>query len=149
MEKLKGVKFLIIHHTQRPNDTIDSLRDYHTKKRHFEDIGYHYVIGNSINTKDGKIYKTRLEKYKGAHAVQVNKNSLGIALIGNFDKAFPTEKQFNSLLKLLKELIKKYKIPTKKFIGHNKIKDVAKTCPGKNFDMTKLRKILASSKKFI
>jgi len=141
MQSLKKIKQIILHHTQGENYSINSLKNFHVNKNGWEEIGYHYVIGNGINTIDGKIYSTRPEKFIGAHSLNQNKNSLGIALIGNFDKTIPTKKQFNSLLKLLIKLIKKYNLKIENIHGHNEF-NKQKSCPGKNFDINKLREEL-------
>jgi len=140
MELLKEVKQIIIHHTQGTDYSIDSLRDFHVNKNGWEEIGYHFVIGNGVNTEDGKIYSTRKTKYIGAHAYGSNKNSIGIALVGNFDKTLPSKKQMASLLKLIKKISKKHKIPSKNILGHKEVKGTKKSCPGKNIDMKEIRK---------
>src|SRR3989344_7696117 len=105
MEPIKKVKFLVIHHSQRSRDFPAFIRWRHTKKRGWEDIGYHFLIGNGkLFTKNGKIYKGRKEFLVGAHVYGFNKNSLGICLIGNFDYEYPTKKQIRSLILLLNHL---------------------------------------------
>ena len=101
MQPLKEVKRIVIHHTGREDYSIESLKDFHVLKRGWEEIGYHFVIGNGINTKDGKIYSCREEKWGGAHVLGFNKDSVGIALIGDFDDALPSKKQMESLRLLL------------------------------------------------
>ena len=133
MEKLKEVKYLVVHHSHRD---IDSKKDI--KKRHlergWEDIGYHYLIN-----KKGKICKGRKIKYIGAHVKGHNKNSIGICLIGNLDEKIPTRKQLEQLINFLIKLSKKYKIPTENILGHREFPDVTKTCPGKLVNMNLIR----------
>jgi N-acetylmuramoyl-L-alanine amidase len=143
MDLLKKVKYIVIHHTHTKKDSVKKIREFHKKIKGWEDIGYHWVIGNKSNlTKDGKIYKARSEKFVGSHVYKHNKNSIGIALIGNFDIEKPSKKQIEYLLKLIKQKIKKYNIKIKNILGHNEFKGVKKTCPGKNFNIEKLRKEL-------
>lgn len=102
MQLLTKIKFIVIHHTHRDVDSISKIKKLHIKKYGWEEVGYHYVIGNGNKTSvDGKIYSARSEKFIGAHVYGFNKNSLGIALIGNLDKHKPTEKQIKNLIKLL------------------------------------------------
>ena len=136
MEKLEKVEYLVIHHSQREKDSPRFIKKRHLK-RGWEDIGYHYVI-----TKRGRLAKGRSKKYIGAHVKGHNRNSLGICLIGNFDKEFPTKKQLKKLIKFLKKLSKKYNIKNKNIVGHREFKGVTKTCPGKNIDLNKIRKTL-------
>jgi hypothetical protein len=91
------------------------------------DIGYHSVIAPN-----GDIYQGREFNHIGAHVKNGNSGNIGIMLIGNFEVETPTEKQLNSLKKLLVYLQTIY--PTldvpKCVFGH---KDFNVTdCPGKN-----------------
>lgn len=122
MEKIDEVRYIIVHHTERNNDFPEFIRWRHKHLRGWEDIGYHYLIGNprpfSI---DGKIYTGRSEKLEGAHALGYNKNSLGVCLIGNFDKNFPSKKQFASLFSILEEKMEEYNIPLENIRGHREL----------------------------
>ena len=138
MEKLETIKYLVIHHSQREIDSAKSIKKRHLK-RGWEDIGYHYIIN-----KNGRITKGRNTKYIGAHVKGHNRNSLGICIIGNFDKEKPTEKQIKKLLKFLKRLSKKHNIENKNILGHREFKGVTKTCPGKNIDLKLIRKNIKS-----
>ena len=102
---------IIIHHTGNTN-TIQGIIDLHVKKNHFSSIGYHFLI-----SKSGKIYLSRELKYAGAHTYLYNKNSIGIAFLGNYDKEELTQKQILALENLIYNLKKKY--PIKRILGHN------------------------------
>lgn len=102
---------IIIHHTGKSN-TIQKIIDLHVKKNHWASIGYHFMI-----SKKGTIYYSRELKYAGAHTFGYNKNSIGIGLFGNFDEVEPTEKQIESLKRLISTLKKEYDI--KRVLAHN------------------------------
>ncbi len=102
---------IIIHHTGKQK-TIDDVIDSHIKKNRYSSIGYHFMI-----SKTGKIYQTRELKFAGAHTFEYNKNSIGIALFGNFDNEIPNKKQIESLNNLTKSLKKNF--PIKRILGHN------------------------------
>ncbi|MCA9459105.1 MAG: N-acetylmuramoyl-L-alanine amidase [Nanoarchaeota archaeon] len=102
---------IVIHHTKN-RKTIQSIIDLHVKKNRWSEIGYHFMIGNK-----GQIYYTRELDTAGAHTYGYNRNSIGIALFGNFDETQATEKQLNSLNKLIEAIKKKY--PIRKILGHN------------------------------
>jgi len=138
MEPLKKIKFIAVHHSQRKIDSLKRIKDFHIRINKWEDIGYHYLID-----KKGKIYVGRSEKFIGAHVFGHNKNSLGICLIGNFDEEKPAKKQIQTLIKFLKNKIKKHKIPIKNILGHREFPEITKTCPGKFMDMDKIRKVLS------
>ena len=143
MQPLEKINFIIIHHSQRKIDSPNLIKKRHLA-RGWEDVGYHYLIGNKSKlTKDGKLYKGRSEKFQGAHAFKYNKKSLGICLIGNFDKTKPSKKQIQTLIKFLKEKMKKHKIPIKNILGHRELPEVVKSCPGKFMDMNLIRKAVS------
>ncbi|MCF7910414.1 N-acetylmuramoyl-L-alanine amidase [Candidatus Pacearchaeota archaeon] len=141
MENLKEINFIVVHHSGKGNlDSFEKIKNFHIKKNKWEDIGYHWLINSS-----GKILKGRDEKFVGAHVFGYNKYSLGICLIGNYEKNKPTKKQLNSLLKLLKEKIKQYKIKPENIKAHNEFPGVKKECPGRFIDINKIRKLVLES----
>lgn len=140
MELLKKIRFIAVHHSQRKIDSVKRIKDLHIKINKWEDIGYHWLID-----KKGKLHQGRSEKFIGAHVLGHNKNSIGICLIGNFDEELPTKKQIQTLIKFLKEKIKKHKIPIKNILGHKEFSDVTKTCPGKFVNMGEIRETLKNN----
>lgn len=143
-------KFVIIHHTERNNDFPVFVRWRHKFLRKWDDIGYHYLIGNTRPfTKDGKLYLGRPENMHGAHAQGYNFNSIGICLIGNFDNKLPSEKQMNTLIGLIREKTCKYNIPVENILGHNELPNVKKSCPGSNIDMYEIRLLVRRDLEFV
>lgn len=127
----------IVHHSATPRDlaknkTITSFNKTHKERLHAKKnklgyhIAYHYLIFS-----DGEILQTRGIDEIGYHASnwEVNKESISVCLIGNFDEEKPTEAQLNSLKKLSLELKEKYKL--KNVFGHRHIISY-KSCPGIN-----------------
>ena len=110
-KSMKTPQYIIIHHTGNPN-TIQKIITNHVKKKHFTSIGYHIIIG-----KNGQIYYSRDINRTGAHTFKYNTKSIGIALFGNFNKTEPTEKQLESLNKVVEILTKELNI--KEVLGHN------------------------------
>lgn len=129
----RNIKRLIIHCSATPDGedyTTEQIRQMHLK-RSFSDIGYHYVI-----YRDGTICKGRDEKISGAHTAGYNSSSIGLCYIGGCaprseenwmrkGRDTRTMKQKESLLKLLRELKKKY--PAATIHGHREF--AAKACP--------------------
>lgn len=135
------IEFIIIHHSATIFDCPFYIKLRHKFLRGWDDIGYHFIIGNGIMSKNGKIYTGRPINFVGAHAHGHNKISIGICLLGNFDKCTPTFKQYRSLIKLIKKL-KNDGYLIKKVLNHNETEGCQKTCPGTLFPMTRLRKFL-------
>lgn len=127
---------IVIHHTHNPSLTVESTHKLHIERFKWAGIGYNYFI-----EKNGDIFQGR-GMYVGAHAKNHNRDSIGIALAGNFDETLPTEKQIESLIDICLEFMIHYDIEPSRVIGHREIEGVEKTCPGLLFDMNKFRKLL-------
>ena len=118
---------IIVHCTATPEgrvETVESIRNMH-KSQGWADIGYHYVV-----YLDGSIHNGRNVDIIGAHCYGYNANSIGVVYVGGCDKKMKskdtrTDKQKESLVKLLKDLRKLY--PTAKIYGHKDF--AAKDCP--------------------
>lgn len=139
-----SVRYIIVHHTERNNDFPAFIRFRHMYLRGWDDIGYHYLIGNKRPfTRDGHLYAGCMENCVGAHARGYNDQSLGICLIGNFNKSNPSPKQLETLISFLKEKGEQYQISNCNILGHRELPNVTKSCPGKNLDMDMVREAMA------
>lgn len=131
---------IIIHHSlTKDSDTLSwgPIRSYHISKK-YDDIGYHYGIEL---VRDGhEILSGRMPDNEGAHCVAhgYNKKSIGICLVGNFDKEAPPPEQIEKLVELVLFLMRNYDIDSSQVVGHGEI-DKRRTCPGKLFSMHNLR----------
>ena len=91
-------------------DVVDEIRRWHVNERKWRDIGYHYCIH-----RNGDIAQGRPIAQSGAHTRGMNRNSVGVALVGGrggcSDDEFLdhyTEAQQTNLRKLLDELNEEY-----------------------------------------
>ncbi|MFH1232998.1 MAG: peptidoglycan recognition family protein [Patescibacteria group bacterium] len=133
---MKTSDFIIIHHsaTARDSTTLNAVNKAHQKSFNYKSslgwyVGYHYVIIG-----DGTVYQTRNDTDYGAHcrADNMNSKSIGICLFGNFEIEQPSEKQLESLKKIVEKLRKKYNIKNSNILGHCQINGSKTVCPGKN-----------------
>ena len=132
MDKRTKTDTIVIHCTQTPADMdfgVEKVTEWH-KDRGFDTIGYHYLI-----KRDGTLQVGRDEDVTGAHAVQVNGTSIGVALVGGGTPSMGWENnfepiQFETLKSILLKLKDKYNI--EKIIGHYQVDD-KKECP--SFDV--------------
>ncbi len=119
------------------------------REKGFNRIGYHFVILNG-KRKGGGVYKSfedglletgRGESEVGAHVKYKNTGNLGVCMIGNskFSRL-----QFDTLVTLLRGLMKKYNITPDNIYGHYEF-DTGKTCP--NFNIEALRAGLRSERR--
>ncbi|MCP4650830.1 MAG: LysM peptidoglycan-binding domain-containing protein [PVC group bacterium] len=133
----KKWKYIIIHHSATGEGGALQFHRGHTSKG-WDSLGYHFVIDNGTSSKcDGQIETSPrwLKQQNGAHckAASMNHKAIGICLVGNFSKERVTKKQMESLLYLVNQLKKYYKIPRRNIIGHGKVKGATTECPGKKF----------------
>ena len=149
MDPLGKVERLVVHHTERNNDFRAFVRMRHVYLNSWEDIGYHYLIGNKRPfSRDGKLYRARPEELEGAHARGYNHNSLSVCLIGNLDINLPTEKQFETLFSFLDEKILQYVLSSDNVRGHNELPGTDKSCPGRFLDMGYVRSVVSGREEF-
>ena len=131
-------KHIVIHHSGMPLGSGKNIDRYHREERHMENgLAYHFVIGNGNGMKDGEIYvggrwKKQIE---GGHLAihSLNLNSIGICLIGNFEKDRPSARQLNSLESLTRYLLVRTGLPASAVTTHKLIHPKHTLCPGRRF----------------
>src|SRR5690625_5117445 len=89
------VNMIVIHHTAHPTWTIHDTHNFHRNSNGWAGIGYNWFVD-----KQGRVYEGRGYN-QGAHAVEVNRHSYGIALQGNFENERPTSEQWEATLQLV------------------------------------------------
>ena len=135
VRKIKNIRFLIFHYTGMKSErkAIERLTKIQSE------VGAHYFI-----KKDGEIIRMVPDLYKAWHAgisywgkyKFLNKYSIGIEISNpghQFGYASFPKKQINTLIKLTKILIKKYKIKKNCLLGHSDIAPDRKLDPGEKF----------------
>ncbi len=127
---------IVVHHTKIPAMTVESIHDFHLS-RGWAGIGYHKVI-----LPDGTVADGRPEYAVGAHALGVNRRSIGIVLVGDLDVSRPSPAQMASLVVLTDDLARKYGLSAVNVVGHRDVyKDT--TCPGLLFPWAEFKQALA------
>jgi LysM repeat protein len=137
---------IIVHHSATDNGNAAIFNGAHLRRGMVNGLAYHFVIGNGTNsTRDGEIeignrWKRQLQ---GGHVRKnsLNQVSVGICLVGNFEKRRPSAKQLASLNSLTHFLQRELLSGRPKVYGH---KDLERNlCPGKFFPLTAYRKRFA------
>jgi len=137
-------QYIVIHHSATPTGGAAAFDKMH-KAKGWDELGYHFVIGNGTDTRDGQIeVGSRWPKQKwGAHTKtpdnRYNEHGIGICLVGNFDVSHPTDAQLKSVARLVSFLMKTYKIPASGVVGHRDCKST--DCPGKYVNINKVRQL--------
>ena len=149
LENKKRWRAIVIHHSFPIEHGSAADIDKLHKRRGFDGLGYHFVIGNGRGTPDGRVevgYRWR-QQLTGAHCRVAaydnnywNKYAVGICLVGSFEKSWPSGAQYRSLAKLVRFLQRRYNIPLNQIKGHGDIKPT--NCPGKNFSIARLKSML-------
>ncbi|XP_062329062.1 peptidoglycan recognition protein 5 [Osmerus eperlanus] len=131
---LKGpAQRAVIHHTalsycESPCECVAELtriQTMHMQDRDFDDIGYNFLVGG-----DGTVYEGRGWGIVGAHAKENNHDSVGIALLGNFNIDSPSPAALSSVRQLLLHGISQGYLDTRYILlGHSDLRDTE--CPGK------------------
>lgn len=101
--------------------------------------GYHFYA-DRIRRRE-MILRGRPYYKQGAHCPvdRMNFQSLGICVIGNFDKEPPSTEKMEATAYLCAELCMLHKIPVRNIHGHRDHKRDRRTCPGRLFDLDSLR----------
>jgi len=142
-------KYIVIHHSASPNASVKGMDYYHRVERHMENgLAYHFVIGNGHAMKDGEIAMGHrwTAQLDGGHLASeaLNKRSIGICLVGNFDQERPTTKQMESLEALVGFLLDRCRLSPAAVKTHQQINPIYTRCPGRNFPGKRLLKELES-----
>ena len=131
-------KYIVIHHSDDHEGSCEKYDRVHRDKGWENGCGYHFVIGNGTQTRDGQVETgPRWERQiQGAHAKtadnRYNEEGVGIVLVGDFEKGGrPTGRQYDSLVQLTRWLMARYGISSDRVLRHSDCKSTA--CPGKNF----------------
>ena len=138
---------IVIHHSATARGGAAKFDKFHRQENGWDELGYHFVIGNGTDTPDGYVEAgPRWNKQKhGAHCKTpgnyYNQHGIGICLVGDFTKTRPTPRQSASLNRLVRFLTVQCGIPVRRVTTHKAI--TGKTaCPGYNFELAALRRSL-------
>ena len=136
----KSIKMIVIHYTGMQSERESVTRLCNPKSK----VSSHFVINQN-----GKTYRLVQDNQIAWHAGKscwgkyknLNKNSIGIELVNKghqFGYTSFKKKQLLSLIKICRNLIKKYKIKKKNVVGHSDIAPLRKIDPGEKFPWKQL-----------
>ncbi len=140
---------IIVHHSATSNGNVAIFDKKHREENHWEGVAYNFVIGNGTDSGNGQVEVTFRWRGQltGAHCKTPNnwgnEKGIGICLVGNFDYTSPTTRQMQSLVKLVRFLQNRYRIPKSRVYSHGNTPGARVTdCPGRRFPMARLKSML-------
>jgi hypothetical protein len=145
LQRMGRITRITVHHegyerAQRQSlaDTAARLRRIraaHVRRMGAGDVGYHFLID-----RDGRIWRGRPIRYRGAHVEDHNRGNVGVVVLGNFEKQRLNSAQRRNLRTLLEALRTRYDVPTERIDTHRELG--ATQCPGHHLQgfMERLRK---------
>jgi len=136
-------KNIIAHHSGIRYGNAAVYGKAHTRRGMKNGLAYHFVIGNGVDSRDGLIevgprWKKQIE---GGHVKsrKYNLNSIGICLVGDFQKFRPSAKQLAAFKELMSYLKNDLLRGRPKFYVHNDLEQTL--CPGKYFPKRDMHKL--------
>lgn len=104
---LTNVTHQIVHHTAGANSSSDwpavvrSIWDYHVNTNGWSDIGYNWLVDPHGVIYQGRGWINGNDEVQGAHFCGTNSNTMGVALMGNFEEVSPSSDALVSLTEML------------------------------------------------
>lgn len=128
-------RYVIVHHTGAEEKDAAQVKRYHLGLG-WVDVGYNFLI-----ERDGKVVPGRSLEIPGAHcsASGMNRQGIGVAVIGNLEVHPPTGEAWFSLVLLCARLCREHGIPPARVLGHREVPGAATLCPGKHLPLGVLR----------
>lgn len=129
--KLAAHKYIVLHHTAGPVDQTINDIDAEHRAQGWAGVGYHRIV-----QQDGTIHTGRPDDVMGAQAQDLNRVSIGVAVIGNWMNDIPRLPQWKGMVHCLAVECARWDIPVENIIGHRDVARivgdplVATACPG-------------------
>ena len=138
-------KHIVIHHSGTKMGSAASMDRFHREERGMENgLAYHFVIGNGNGMGDGEVFigNRWKQQIQGGHLASyaLNQVSIGICLVGDFEKNRPTKRQMEQLRALVLYLMDVTDLPPSRVTTHTLIHPHHTACPGRRFPIDSFRK---------
>ena len=141
----RPINSIIVHHSATEDGRTVSwsaIEDYHTKVRGFSAIGYHAgveLVGDRYQAFFGRPFNL-----PGAHVRGRNADTIGVVLVGDFQRSVPSEQQFYvAARRVIVPLLLIFGLQPHDVHGHRDVALSPTECPGAKFDMEAFREIIS------
>jgi hypothetical protein len=141
-------KYIIVHNSGTRQGNARIFDYYHRYVRRMPNgLAYHFVIGNGTSSGNGQVEigNRWYRQLSGGHVHSdyLNYISIGICLVGDFNRDLPTKAEYEALDELIRYLRRRVgKVDGRYSIvrGHKEINPVPTDCPGNRFPLTWLHR---------
>ena len=142
-------QYIVIHHSASDSGSAQHFDRFHRFQKGWDELGYHFVIGNGRGSGDGSIeVGSRWWKQKhGAHCKtpdnRYNDYGIGICLVGDFEAGGgPSRAQMQSLGRLVRYLAEACEIHQSNINTHGGVTHKT-ACPGRSFPFSTFMRSLS------
>ncbi len=138
MRRMTKPTAIIIHHSLTMDSATvswDAIKKYHTQTNGFDDIGYHFGIEDI--EEHPIVMQGRSLDFCGAHTRE-NNNTIGVCVVGDFDKEELSEAKFQLLVKQILNIMYLYPHLVPEDVLPHRFYAPYKSCPGNKFPMKRL-----------
>jgi hypothetical protein len=141
-------KYIIVHNSGTRQGNARIFDYYHRFVRRMPNgLAYHFVIGNGTSSGNGQIEigNRWIRQLNGGHVHSdyLNYISIGICLVGDFNRDLPTKAEYEALDELIRYLRRRVgKVDGRYSIvrGHKEINPRPTDCPGNRFPLNWLHR---------
>jgi N-acetylmuramoyl-L-alanine amidase-like protein len=141
-------KYIIVHNSGTRQGNARIFDYYHRYVRRMPNgLAYHFVIGNGTSSGNGQVEigNRWVRQLNGGHVHSdyLNYISIGICLVGDFNRDLPTKAEYEALDELIRYLRRRVgKVDGRYSIvrGHKEINPRPTDCPGNRFPLNWLHK---------
>jgi len=138
---------ILIHHSATDDGNAAVFHQAHIL-RGWDGLGYDFVIDNGRGGNDGNTEVGFRWRYQltGAHCRPDpnddnywNEHTIGVCMVGDFDRYATPDYQWQSMLKLVRYLQDRYQISADRILGHRDVPGAKTTCPGRRVSLETIR----------
>ena len=141
-------KYVVVHNSGTRQGNARIFDYYHRHVRRMPNgLAYHFVIGNGTSSGDGQIEignRWVIQLAGGhVHSDYLNYISIGICLVGDFNRDLPTRAQYEALdelIRYLRQRVGKIDGHYSIVLGHKEINPRPTDCPGNRFPLNWLHR---------
>ena len=141
-------KYIIVHNSGTRQGNARIFDYYHRYVRRMPNgLAYHFVIGNGTSSGNGQVEigNRWVRQLNGGHVHSdyLNYISIGICLVGDFNRDLPTKAEYEALDELIRYLRRRVgKVDGRYSIvrGHKEINPRPTDCPGNRFPLNWLHR---------